>query len=100
MERPLRIRLLERELTLRVAPENEALITEAARLADERLRTFRQAHPTQPEMTAALLAVLELAQELLAARDQREAHDRRLSDALLALDLELAAALVRDAPAS
>ncbi len=100
MDRPLRISLLERDLTLRVRPEDEALITAAAALADERLQAFRQAHPSQPELTAALLAVLELAQELLAARKGRDDHDSRLSDALMALDLELAAALARDTNAS
>lgn len=97
MERPLRVRLLERELTLRVSPEDEALVTEAAALADERLKAFRKAFPAQPELTAALIVVLEMAQELLAAKQDRTLYDLRLSDAVVALDLELAAALAREA---
>lgn len=98
MEHTLRVRLLDRELTLRVSPEDEALVAEAAALADARLRAFREAFPAQPEMTAALIVVLEMAQELLAARQERMHYDLRLSDALVALDLELAAALVRETP--
>lgn len=96
MERSLRVRLLDREMTLRVAASDEALVAEAAALADARLRAFREAFPAQPELTAALIVVLEMAQELLAARDERARYDLRLSDALVALDLELAAALVRE----
>ncbi len=97
MERPLRIRLLDRDLTVRVKPEDEALILAAAALANERLTAFRTEHPAQPELTATLVVVMELAQELLAAREQRSEYDIRLSDALVGLDLELAAALIRDA---
>lgn len=97
MDRALRVRLLDRELTLRVSPDDEALVAEAAALADARLRAFRASFPAQPELTAALIVVLEMAQELLAARDERARYDLRLSDALVALDLELAASLVREA---
>ena len=96
MDQSLRVRLLGRDLTLRVAPEDEALVSEAAALADARLQAFRQAFPTQPELTAALIVTLEMAQELLAAKGERARYDMRLSDALVALDLELAAALARD----
>ncbi len=97
MDQSLRVRLLGRELTLRVAGEDEALVREAAALAEARLQAFRQAFPTQPELTAALIVTLEMAQELVAAKEERTRYDMRLSDALVSLDLELAAALARDA---
>ena len=96
MDRALRVRLLDRELPLRVAPEDEALVAEAAALADARLRAFRETFPGQPELTAALIVVLEMAQELLAARGEHARTAHQFSDALVALDLELAAALARE----
>ncbi len=96
MDRTLRVTLLGRALPLRVSDADEGLVAQAAALAEARLQAFRAAFPAQPEMTAPLVVVLEMAQELLAAREETRRYQQLLADALVALDLELAAALARD----
>lgn len=93
---PLRVRLLGHEFTIRVRPGDEARTRESVAYVDGKLMAFRQAHPQQNETTAALMVALALGDELLDARDAAEsATDAQLhlTDAILGLDLHLAAAL-------
>ncbi len=97
---PVRVRLMGRDFTLRIRPRDEARTRASVAYVDAKLAAFRAAHPLQNETTAALIVALALGDELLDARtaadaaatgaDDTAAH---LADALLALDLHLAAAL-------
>ena len=100
---PLRVRLLGHEFTIRVRPGDEARTRESVAYVDGKLMAFRQAHPQQNETTAALMVALALGDELLDARDAAEsATDAQLhlTDAILGLDLHLAAALTPRRPAA
>ncbi len=93
---PVRVRLIGRDFTLRVRPGDEARTRESVAYVDAKLTAFRKAHPMQNETTAALIVALALGDELLAAR--RDADDTadaqsHVTDALLGLDLHLAAVL-------
>ena len=73
----IRVRVLDREYPLRVAPGDEDYTLHLAHHVDERMQALRRSLPTQPDLTHAVLAALELAEEMFAARaarDQYEAH--------------------------
>ena len=93
MEKAIRIRILGREYTLRADPANEAITRQLAAYVDEKLRTFKRAHPEQPEITALVITALALAEELFTARDAQAQHDAdldaRLSTLADRLDLVL-----------
>ena len=104
---PVRVRLMGRDFTLRIRPRDEARTRASVAYVDARLAAFRAAHPLQNETTAALIVALAIGDELLDARDAADvtstgADDTaaHLADALVALDLHLAAALTPPRPAA
>lgn len=73
----VRVRILDRDYPLRVAPGDEDYTVHLAQRVDERLRRLRAQLPSQPDLTHAVLTALELAEELYAARaetDRLRAH--------------------------
>ena len=91
--RSIRVRILDRDYPLRVAPADEAYTLHLAKYIDGRLRQIRNGIPHQPDLTHAIIGTLELAEELFAARAEIdrlrarvevEASDlaQRLDDAL------------------
>ncbi len=74
----IRVRILDREYPLRVAPGDEDYTVHLAARIDERLRRMRSQLPAQPDMTHAVLVALELAEELYAARAETDRLRARL----------------------
>lgn len=74
----VRVRILDRDYPLRVAPGDEAYTVHLAARVDERLRRLRQQLPAQPDLTHAVLVALELAEELYAARAETDRLQARL----------------------
>lgn len=68
----IRVRILDRDYPLRVAPGDEDYTIHLAQRIDERLRRLRQQIPSQPDLTHAILTALELAEELYAARAETD----------------------------
>ena len=66
--RSIRVRILDRDYPLRVAPADEAYTLHLAKYIDGRLRQIRSGIPHQPDLTHAIIGALELAEELFAAR--------------------------------
>lgn len=95
----VRVRILDRDYPLRVAPGDEDYTVHLAARVDERLRRLRQQLPAQPDMTHAVLVALELAEELYAARAETDRLRARLEIESSALADRLDEAL-RDAAAS
>ncbi|MGI9175914.1 MAG: cell division protein ZapA [Rhodothermales bacterium] len=96
MEKSIRVRVLSRDFALRVREEDEAATRTFADHVDSKMRTFKEAHPEQPELTVAIVTALALAEELYAARDaqeQLEYIDNRLGEELTSLEQRLAHAL-------
>ena len=68
----IRVRVLDREYPLRVAPGDEDYTLRLAQLVDERMRKLQQALPTQTDLTHAVLTALQLAEEMYAARAEAD----------------------------
>lgn len=76
-ERSIRVRILDRDYPLKVAPADEAYTLHLAKYVDGRLRKIRSGIPHQPDLTHAVIGALELAEELFMARaeiDRLRAH--------------------------
>jgi cell division protein ZapA len=63
-ERSLRVRLLDKEYPLRVAPGAEEATFRIAKEVDDRMRQIRRAIPYQPELTVAVMTALAMAEEV------------------------------------
>ncbi|HET6567515.1 MAG TPA: cell division protein ZapA [Rhodothermales bacterium] len=92
-EKAIRVRILDREFGLRIHHDSEDETREIAAYVDARMQAFRRAHPEQPELTAAIISALAIAEELFTAREQYEAQWSTLEGELSALDDHLASAL-------
>ena len=98
MPKPIRVRILGREYPLRVQEEDEAVMREMAAYVDDRMQAFRQAHPEQSDLVAAVVTALALAGDLFNAWEASEQTLRLVDNELSALDERLAEALPGGSP--
>lgn len=96
---PVRIQVLDREYTLRVAPGDEASARQWGQEVHTRIGAFLTAHPRQSELTASIVTALSLVEELHALRAEHAHVLDEMDDTLEALSETLADALPSDAPA-
>lgn len=92
-DKPLRVKILDREYSLRVSPEDEAHTREIASYLDSKMRGFKNAHPDQNEVTSAVITALAITEELFAVQEVLEANFGTLETELNRLDSVLANAL-------
>ena len=90
---PVSIRILDRDYTVGVAPEERESLTAAARMLDERMREIRGGNRTASVDRIAVLTALNLAHELQQLRDQLGAQENELQRTLAALNRRLDRAL-------
>ncbi|HET6435705.1 MAG TPA: cell division protein ZapA [Xanthomonadaceae bacterium] len=87
------VRLLDREYTVGVAPEERDSLAAAARLLDQKMREVRGANRMAAVDRVAVLAALNLAHELQQLRDERGGNEREVARALDDLQRKLDDAL-------
>ncbi|GAA4859712.1 cell division protein ZapA [Luteimonas vadosa] len=83
------VRLLDREYTVGVGPDERDGLMAAARLLDAKMREVRGANRMAAVDRVAVLAALNLAHELQQLRDYSDRRDRELSGTLEALQGKL-----------
>ncbi len=83
------VRVLDREYTVGVAPEERESLMAAARLLDARMREIRGANRMAAVDRVAILAALNLAHELQQQRDTGTGDTRAVGDAVAALHRRL-----------
>jgi cell division protein ZapA len=86
---PVAIRVLDREYTVGVEPEERDSLIAAAKLLDGRMREVRGANRMAAVDRVAVLAALNLAHELQQLRDENGARDRELARTLDGLQRKL-----------
>ena len=79
---PVNIRILDREYTVGVVPEERDSLLSAARLLEARMRDVRGANRMAAVDRVAVLAALNLAHELQQLRDETGKRDREFSRTL------------------
>ena len=93
MMKSIKVRIAGRDYPLRVQADDEQAMRGLAMMVDERIESFRQTHPGHPDVVAAVVAALGLAEELSAARDTSSVLLSALDQEVAILDRELASAL-------
>ena len=86
---PVAIRVLDREYTVGVEPDERDSLIAAAKLLDVRMREVRGANRMAAVDRVAVLAALNLAHELQQLRDENGARDRELARTLDGLQRRL-----------
>jgi cell division protein ZapA len=86
---PVAIRVLDREYTVGVEPDERDSLIAAAKLLDGRMREVRGANRMAAVDRVAVLAALNLAHELQQLRDENGARDRELARTLDGLQRRL-----------
>jgi len=94
---PVNVRLLDREYTVGVEPDERDSLLAAAKLLDGKMREIRGGNRMAAVDRIAVLAALNLAHELQQLRSESDSRDRELSRTLTELQRKLDGVL--DAPA-
>lgn len=63
------VRILDRNYPLLVQSSDEEAIRNVAEMVNQRMETFKDQYPDQPDLIAAVFTALELAEELLGAKE-------------------------------
>lgn len=84
MEKTIRVSILGRSYPLRVREEDEPFTRRVATLVDERIRAMERQAPGHPDLTAAVIAALSIAEEMLSAREELDTLRGELAAARLA----------------
>ncbi|MEE7548103.1 cell division protein ZapA [Xanthomonas sp. Kuri4-1] len=79
---PVSVRILDREYTVGVTPEERDSLTAAARLLDLKMREIRGSNRMAAVDRVAVLAALNLAHELQQLRESQARYDRELGRTL------------------
>lgn len=83
------VRVLDREYTVGVEPDERDSLVSAARLLDQRMREVRGANRMAAIDRVAVLAALNLAHELQQLRDENARRERELTRTVDALQRKL-----------
>lgn len=86
---PVSIRILDRDYTVGCAPDEREGLLAAARLLDARMREVRGNNRMVAVDRIAVLAALNLAHELQQSRHHGDGDNRRILDALDAIERRL-----------
>lgn len=86
---PASIRVLDREYTVGVEPDERDSLMTAAKLLDARMREVRGANRMAAVDRVAVLAALNFAHELQQLREQSERRDRELASTVGELQRKL-----------
>lgn len=91
---PIKIRLLGKDYTLRVAKDDELATLEMASYLNAKLKAFKDAHPEQSDLTAAVITGLALTEELFIERSSTLDPGEHVNGVLTELEKKLSKALL------
>lgn len=91
---PIKIRLLGKDYTLRVAKDDELATLEMASYLNAKLKAFKDAHPEQSDLTAAVITGLALTEELFIERSSALDPGEHVNGVLTDLEKKLSKALL------
>lgn len=95
-QKSIRVQICNEQYPLRVAPDDEEYMREVAALVDRRMRAALENHPGHPKLTAAVIAALSLAEDLMQEREGREGTEQQVHTELSEIVDELGRALPRE----
>ncbi|MCY4673736.1 MAG: cell division protein ZapA [Bacteroidetes bacterium] len=100
MPQPLKVRILGRDYPLRVQASDVETMRNVAQDVDQRMQAFKNQNRGEPDLVAAVITALQLAEELLGAKEASDALVTALDRETDHLDHILAEVLEEIDPAS
>jgi cell division protein ZapA len=91
---PIKVRLLGKDYTLRVAKDDELATLEMAEYLNTKLQAFRDSHPEQSDLTAAVITGLAITEELFVERSSALDPGEHVNGVLSDLEKKLSKALL------
>ncbi len=91
---PLKVRFLGKDYTLRVSEEDELATLEMAEYLDSKMRSFKEAHPEQSDLTAAVSTGLAITEELFVERASDLDPGEHVNSVLAQMEKKLSKALL------
>ena len=91
---PIKVRLLGKDYTLRVSKDDELATLEMAEYLNEKLKAFKQSHPEQSDLTAAVITGLAITEELFVERSSALDPGEHVNGVLTDLEKKLSKALL------
>ena len=92
--KPLKVRFLGKDYTLRVQEDDEVATLEMAEYLDSRMRAFKQAHPEQSDLTAAVITGLSITEEVFVERSSALDPGEHVNAELNKMERKLSRALL------
>ncbi len=92
--KPLKVRFLGKDYTLRVQEDDELATLEMAEYLDSRMRAFKQAHPEQSDLTAAVITGLSITEEVFVERSSALDPGEHVNAELNKMEQKLSRALL------
>ena len=92
--KPLKVRFLGKDYTLRVQEDDELATLEMAEYLDSRMRAFKQAHPEQSDLTAAGITGLSITEEVFVERSSTLDPGEHVNAELNKMERKLSRALL------
>ncbi|MBT3450216.1 MAG: cell division protein ZapA [Bacteroidetes Order II. Incertae sedis bacterium] len=92
--KPLKVRFLGKDYTLRVQEDDELATLEMAEYLDSRMRAFKQAHPEQSDLTAAVITGLSITEEVFVERSSTLDPGEHVNAELNKMERKLSRALL------
>ena len=89
MSEPVSVKILDREFTVGCEPGEHDQLMAAAQLLDTRMREARGSNRTTPIDRVAMLVALNMAHELLQARQSDHSNDSGIGQTLLEMNHKL-----------
>ncbi len=93
MQKSIRVQILGKDYPLRVHEEDEEVMREVAHTVDSRMQAFKLKHPEQPDLVAAVIAALALAEEVISTRQTSSIVFQAMDREMQLMDRELVDAL-------
>ena len=92
--KPLKVRFLGKDYTIRVQEDDELATLEMAEYLDSRMRAFKQAHPEQSDLTAAVITGLSITEEVFVERSSTLDPGEHVNAELNKMERKLSRALL------
>lgn len=94
MQKPIRVRFLGKDYTLRVLEEDELATLEMAAFLEKKFQFFKTEHPEQSDLTTAIITALAVTEELFVEKSSNLDPGEAVNTQLVEMEKVLSRALL------
>lgn len=94
MQKPIRVRFLGKDYTLRVLEEDELATLEMSAFLEKKFQSFKTEHPEQSDLTTAIITALAVTEELFVEKSSNLDPGEAVNTQLVEMEKVLSRALL------